>query len=230
MQPTASRFQLGQELALSGKPMKVAGLAQYDAGDGQIVTRYMLAGAAGAAIILQEDGGAIAMLRPFPPAALPVAEGSTVTVMGEKYALAGVRKLKALAASGELPAGTPRAPLVLSGRFEGKMGLLLREMVPGTAAQTYFLVKPVAKDDLLTGEELAQRLEAERVVAEIQAEADESDAAASKQKPLVKAGVWIVMILVVVALVYACSGSDDDSSSSSGSVRVGTGSHSHGGK
>ncbi len=223
-----SKFRAGEVLALSDKPMRVAGLAQYDAGDGKTITRYLLADAAGATLILQEEGGVFALLRPFPPAAPPVAEGSTVSVMGEKYALAGVRKLKTVATSGDPSAGLPKAPLVLSGRFDGKMGTLLRELVPGAPAQTYFFVKPVAKDDLLTEEELTKRIEAERIAAEVQAQSDESDASASSQKPWAKAAGWIVMILVVVALVYACS--DDDDSSSSHGIRVGTGSHSHGGK
>lgn len=223
-----TRFQLGQELELGGKPMKVAGLLQFDDGSGQAITRYALAGPAGASVILQEEAGVVSMLRPFPPAAAPTAEGSTVTVMGEKYELAGVRKLKLGATSGELPAGTPKAPLVLSGLFKGKMGTLIREVVPGAAAQAYFLVKPVAQGELLTGEELAQRLEAERIVAELNAQTAEAEAEEGAQKPLAKIGGWIVAILVIGALVYACSG--DDESSSSGSVRVGTGSHSHGGK
>jgi hypothetical protein len=228
MATAASRFQVGEELALAGKPMKVAGLVQYDTGS-EAITRYTLAGDAGAAVILQEEGGAHAILRPFPPAAAPVAEGSTVTVVGEKYALAGVRKLKTIAASGQHAAELANAPLVLSGVFKGNMGTLLREVVPGAAAQSYFLVKQIARNELLNGAELAQQLEAERIVAELNAQAAESEADESEQKPLAKIGSWVVAILVIVALVWACSGDDDDSSSS-GSVRVGTGSHSHGGK
>lgn len=225
-------FQLGQELELTGKPMKVAGIAQFDDGSGQPITRYSLAGPAGAAVILQDDAGTISMLRPFPPAAAPTAEGSTVTVMGEKYTLAGVRKLKLTASAGDPPAGTPKAPLVLSGLFKGNMGTLLREVVPGVAAQSYFLVKPIGQGELLTGEELALRREAERVVAEMNAQAAESDAEETAQKPLAKIGGWIVAILVIAALVYACSGDDDSSSSSSSSGHTvrGSTSHGHGGK
>ena len=233
MASIAAKYQVGQELALSLKPMKVAGLVQDDAGNGQLITRYTLAAPTGP-LILQEDGDAHALLRPFPPAAQPTAEGSTVSVMGEKYELGTVRKLKTLGVAGEPPPGTPKAPLLLSALFKGNMGTLLREVVPGVAAQAYFLVKPVGKDELLTGEELAKLREAERVVAELNAQAVESEAAESAQKPWVKAAVWIVIILVIVGLVYACSGSSDDSSSSSSSsshsVRTGTGSHGHGGK
>lgn len=226
MATVAPRFAVGQDLLFTGKPMRIAGLVQYDAGDGKVVTRYALS-APGGPLVLQEDGATLSLLRPFPAAAPPVAEGSTVSVMGEKYALAGVRKLKAAGAAGEAIPGVPKAPLVLSGLFEGKMGSLLREVVPGAAAQAFFLVKPVAKEDVLTGEELAQRMEAERVVAEMNAQAAEAEEEESAQKPLAKIGSWVVAILVIVALVWACSGDDD---SSSGSVRVGTGHYSHGGK
>lgn len=221
------RFQVGAELALTGKPMIVAGLLQYDTG-AETITRYTLTGAAGASVILQEEAGAHALLRPFPPAAAPTAEGSTVTVMGEKYELSGVRKLKTVAASGQHAAELVNAPLVLSGVFKGNMGTLLREVVPGAAAQAYFLVKQIAKNELLSGEELAEQLAAERMVAELNAQVAEAEEEETRQKPLAKVASWVVTILVIVGLVWACSG--DDESSSSGSVRVGTGSHSHGGK
>lgn len=227
MATVAAKFQVGQDLLFTGKPMRVTGLVRYDAGDGKVITRYALS-APGGPLILQDDGATLSLLRPFPAAAPPVAEGSNVSVMGEKYALAGVRRLKTAGATGEPIPGAPKAPLVLSGLLQGKMGSLLREVVPGAAAQTYFLVKPVAKEDVLTGEELAQRLEDERVAAEMSAQAAESEEAEAEQKPLAKIGGWVVTVLVIVGLVWACSG--DDESSSSGSVRVGTGHFSHGGK
>lgn len=226
-----SKFKLDEEVVLSGKPMRVAGLVQYEAGNDQLVTRYLLAEPTGAPVILQEDSGGLSMLRPFPPAAQPVAAGSTVTVMGEKYALAGVRKLKVLGAAGQPPGGTPRAPLLLSGLFGGPMGSLVREMAPGAAAQAFFSLKPVPAEDVLSGEQVAKKQEAERMAADLKAQAADEEDTAAAGNPLTKAAVWIVMILVVVGLGFACSGSEDEGSSSSGSARssvhVGGG---HGGK
>jgi hypothetical protein len=226
-----TKFNPGEDLSLSGKPMKVSGLVQYDAGDGKIVNRYLLFGP-GSSLVLQEEDASFSLLRPFPAAAPPEAEGNTVSVMGEKYTLGGVRRLKVVGAAGDPPGGAPKGPLLLSAQFAGTMGSLLRELVPGKPEQTYYFVKPVGKDELLTGEELAKRIEGERLAAEVAEQADESEATAKSQGPMVKVAVWVVAILVIGGLVYACSGSDDDSSSSSsgGSVRVGTGSHGHGGK
>ena len=224
-----SKFKLEDEVILSGKAMRVAGLVQYEAGSEQVVTRYLLSEATGAPVILQEDSAGLSMLRPFPPAAPPVAAGNIVTVMGEKYTLAGVRKLKVVGASGRPPGGAPKAPLLLSGMFNGGMGSLVREMVPGAPAQVFFSVKPVPKDDVLSGDEMAKRQEAERAAADLQAQAEEAEDSGAAKNPLLKAAVWIVMILVVVGLGFACSSSEDDGSSSSSSsgrsVRVGGGSH-----
>ena len=222
-----SKFGLDEDVSLAGKPMRVAGLMQFDAGNDQLITRYLLADETGAPVVLQEEGGKLAMLRPFPAAAAPEAAGNTVTVMGEKYTLAGVRKLKVLGASGQAPGETPTAGLLLSGLFDGNMGSLLRELVPGATAQAYFLLKPMGNDDVLSGEALAKRKEGERIAAEVMAQSQESEEEEAKEKPMVKVAVWIVVILVVVGLGYACSGDDDDSPSSSSSsghsVRVGGG-------
>jgi hypothetical protein len=225
------KFQVEEEVSLAGRMLRIAGLVQYDMGDDNVVTRYSLVDPTGAAVILQQEGGNFSMLRPFPPAAAPTAEGSSVSVMGEKYNLAGVRKMKMLGASGKPPAESPQAPLTLSGVFEGKMGRLLREMVPGAKAQSYFLVKPVQKDELLSGQELAHKQDQDRVAAQAMAQVQEVEDAEEEEKPFAKFASWAVSLAVIFALAWACSGDDDDSSSSSGghSVRIGSGSHSHGG-
>ena len=229
MAAAPTKFQVQEEVSLAGRLLRIAGLVQYDLGDNNVVTRYSLVDPSGAAVIVQDEGGKLAMLRPFPPSAAPTADGSTVSVMGEKYNLAGVRKMKLLGTSGTPPAESPSAPLALSGVFQGKMGALLREMVPGGKAQSFFLVKPLQPSELLSGQELAQRVEHERVAAEALAQVEEADDAAEEEKPYAKFVSWAVMLVIMFALFYACSGSDDESSSG-GSVRVGTGSHSHGGK
>ena len=78
------KFQVEEEVSLAGRMLRVAGLVQYDLGDDNVVTRYSLVDPTGAAVILQQEGGNLSMLRPFPPAAAPTAEGSSVSVMGEK--------------------------------------------------------------------------------------------------------------------------------------------------
>ena len=132
-----AKFKLDEEISFSGKPMRVAGFVQYEGANAQVSTRYQLVAATGAPVILEENGSQFSMLRPFPPTAQPQATGGTVMVMGAKYALAGVRKLKVLGSTGQPPGGPPKAPLVLSGLFEGEMGALVREMAPGAPAQTF---------------------------------------------------------------------------------------------
>jgi hypothetical protein len=140
--------------------------------------------------------------------------------------------MKMLGASGKPPAESPQAPLALSGVFEGKMGRLLREMVPGAKAQSYFLVKPVQKDELLSGQELAHKQDQDRVAAQAMAQVQEVEDAEEEEKPFAKFASWAVSLVVIFALAWACSGDDDDDTSSSGghSVRIGSGSHAHGGK
>ncbi len=222
-----SKFAIEEEVTLSGKPARVSGLVQFDGGNDQVITRYQLTGGGGT-VILQEDATVgLALLRPFPPAAAPEASGNTVTVMGEKYTLGAVRRLKVLGAAGDAPGGAPKAPLLLSGVFEGGNGVIFRELVPGAPAQTYYFVKQVPPNEVLSGAELAKQREGERLAAEVMEQAEEAEAVEKKEKPLAKVAVWIVAILVIGGLVYACSGSDDDSSSSSSrtSVRFGSGSH-----
>ena len=226
-----SKFKLDEEVSLSGKPMRVAGLVQFEGANNQFTTRYLLAEAAGAPQILEETGDRLALLRPFPATAQPQAAGNTVTVMGEKYTLADVQKLKVLGVAGQPPGGAPKGPVLLSGRFDGQMGALVREMAPGAGTQAFFSVKPVRGEDVLNGTQVAERQEAERAAAQLKAQDEEEQEESGKGGLLQKAVSWIVAIVVVGLLGFACSDSDDGGSASSGSARssvhVGGG---HGGK
>lgn len=213
-----SKFKLDEELSFAGKMMRVAGLVQFEGADAQLTTRYLLAEPSGAPLILEESGNGFSLLRPFPASAQPQPAGNTVSVMGEKYTLAGVRKLKLLGAAGQPPGGTPKAELLLSGVFDGQMGSLVREMAPGSTAQTFFSKKAVSAEEVLSGEQLAARQEAERLAAEDRAKVEEEETESGKGGMLGTAIGWIVTILVVVALGFACSSSEEDSTSS-GSAR-----------
>lgn len=212
-----SKFKLDEQIRFAGNPLTVAGIVQFEDAAGQLVTRYLLGSGAGALQILEERGEAtFTVLRPFPPAAQPQVEGSQMMVMGEKYTLANVSKLKLVDAEGKTPTGTPAPPLLLSGRFESGLGVLLREIVPGPNTQTFYSLKPVAASDLLTAEqaaaadELAARFREEQALAASEAEEEGGWAK--------KIGGWVITALIVGTLAYSCSGSDSDDSSS-GSAR-----------
>ncbi len=209
-----AKFKVDEEISFSGKPMRVAGLVQYEGANAQVATRYLLTEAAGAPVILEENGVRFCVLRPFPASAQPQATDRTVMVMGAKYSLASVRKLKLLGAAGQPPGGTPKAELLLSGLFEGEMGTLVREMAPGAGAQTFYSLKPVHADEVLSGAQRVALLEAERLAAEVKAEAEDEGDSAAGRSPMTKAAIWIVVIVVVAGLGFACSGSDDDGGSS----------------
>ena len=213
-----AKFKLDEEISYAGKPMKVAGLVQYEGADAQLATRYLLTEPAGAPVILEDNGTQFSMLRPFPASAQPQAAGSTVMVMGTKYALSGVRKLKLLGAAGQPPGGAPKGELLLSGIFEGEMGKLVREMAPGAGAQTFYSLKPVHADEVLTSAQRVKLLEAERLAAEVKAQSEEQEDSGTARGPLAQAAVWIAVMVVVTGLGFACSGSDDDDGSS-GSAR-----------
>jgi len=161
-----SRFKLDEEISLGGKPMRVAGLLQFEDGaEGKAATRYLLAGSAGVPQILEESGGSLLLLRPFPPAAQIQPSGDTVTVMGTPYKLATLRKLKVLGTAGEAPGGAPAGPLVLSGIFQGGTGALLREIVPGKPGHVFYSVKQLPATDVLSAQQLAEQQEGERLAA-----------------------------------------------------------------
>ena len=220
-----AKFNLDEEISYAGKPMKVTGLVQYEDAQAKLATRYLLTEPAGAPVILEESGAKFALLRPFPSTAQPAAAGSTVTVMGEKYALAGVRKFKLLGTAGQPPGGLPKGELLLSGLFQGQMGSLVREMTPGAGAQAFYSVKPVHADEVLTGAQRSAMLEAERLAAEDKAQSEEHEDAGTGRSPMAKAVVWIVVMVVVSGLGFACSGPDDDDSTGSArsNFRVGGG-------
>jgi hypothetical protein len=144
-------FGLEAAVMFRGKPMRVAGRMLLGVASGQSTFRYLLSGGAGAPVLLEQaTAERYALLRPFPPAAQPHTAGNTITVGKERYTLVGVRRLKVLETRGQMAGATPKTELLLSGMFEGPMGTLMREMVPGSKLQVYYLVKPLAAGDLLS--------------------------------------------------------------------------------
>ena len=138
-------FMPDEQVVFRGRPMRVAGRAQLEGSSGQLTFRYHLSDPVGAPVILEEGEGRFALLGAFPPGAPLQTANDTVTVGTEKYRLVGVRKLTILDVSGNVPGVAAKAPLILSGIFEGPMGTLMREIAPGTGAQVYYLVKPLAE-------------------------------------------------------------------------------------
>jgi len=136
-------FMPDEHVVFRGRPMRVAGRVQLEGASGQLTFRYHLADPVGAPVMLEEGDGRFAMLGPFPPGAPLQAANETITVGSEKYRLVGVRKLKVLDITGKVPGIPAKAPLILSGIFEGPMGTLMREIVPGAGAQVYYFLKPL---------------------------------------------------------------------------------------
>jgi hypothetical protein len=159
----AKVFGLDTAVTYRGKPMRVAGRMLLKGASGQSTFRYLLSGGAGAPVLLEQTAaGRYALLRPFPPAAEPPTAGNTVTVGAERYTLVGVRRLKVLEALGQSTGAAPGATLLLSGMFEGPAGTLMRELVPGSDRQVYYLVKPLATGDFLSAAAHAAQREAAR--------------------------------------------------------------------
>ncbi|MGH8706138.1 MAG: hypothetical protein ACREUO_12075 [Burkholderiales bacterium] len=229
MELRPAKFKLQDEVALAGKLMRVAGLVQLEGADAKVTTRYLLVEGTAAPQILEESGETFTLLRPFPPGAPPVAAGNTVTVMGAKYTLSGVRKMKVLGSEGQVPGGALGGPLLLSGVFASPAGTLVREMTPGTPGQTFFSVKPIGADEVLSAAQVAAQQEAEKAAAGEQAQAEAETEQSGSAGLLQKAAFWIILILVIGGIAYACSGPDEDSSSGSArsSTSFGGG---HGGK
>jgi len=156
-------FGLDAGVVFRGKSMRVAGRMLLSGASGQSTFRYLLSGGAGAPVLLEQAADdRYALLRPFPPAAEPQTAGNTVSVGKERYTLVGVRRLKVLEAIGQSTGAAPGAALLLSGMFEGPAGTLMRELVPGSDKQVYYLVKPLAAGDLLSAESHAAAREAAR--------------------------------------------------------------------
>jgi hypothetical protein len=150
MEPQGEIFMPDEGVIFRGRPMRVTGRVQFEGSSGQLTFRYLLSESAGPSVILEEGEGRFALLRAFPPGAQPQTANNTITVGAEKYTLVGVRKLKVLDVSGNVPGIAPKAPMILSGIFEGPMGTLMREMVPGMRLQTYYLLKPLEAGEILS--------------------------------------------------------------------------------
>jgi hypothetical protein len=158
-------FMPDEEVVFRGRPMRVTGRVQFEGSSGQLTFRYQFADPEGAPVLIEEGEGKYANLRPFPPAARFKTAGNTILVGTAKYTLVGVRKLKVLDASGNTSAIAAQAPLILSGIFEGLMGTLVREMVPGTATQAYYLLKPLKTGELLSAAQYAAEKNSESIAA-----------------------------------------------------------------
>lgn len=199
----ASKFRLDAGVSLNGRAMRVAGLIQYEETGDAAVTRYLLTEVAGAPLVLEENPAGFAVLGTFPGTAQPQASGNSVSVLGEKYVLKGVRKLKLVGTDGQPPGGPPKGDLLLSGEFEGSMGTILRELVPTAGTQSFYLLKRLAKDDVLSNNDIAGRLEAGRRDAEIKAGVADEDSAPQSALPAILMAV--VAIVVAAALAYSCA-------------------------
>ncbi len=143
-------FLLDEEVVFRGRPMQVTGRVQFEGANGQLTFRYLLSGPDGAPVIVEEGEGRFALLRALPPVSRLQNASNTITVGTAKYTLVGVRKLKVLDLGGKVPGVAPNVPLILSGIFEGLMGTLMREVVPGMTAQQHYLLKPLAPGEVLS--------------------------------------------------------------------------------
>lgn len=155
-------FALDAQVVFRGKPMRVAGRMLLEGASGQSTFRYLLVDETGAPVLLEQAAAhRYALLRPFPPAARPRTAGNTITVGVERYSLVGVRRLKVLEVLGQAPGPVSRAQILVSGMYEGLMGTLMREMVPGTDRQLYYLIRPLETGDVLSAATHAAAREAE---------------------------------------------------------------------
>ena len=196
-----SKFKQGDGLSLIGRAARVAGVLQYEDATGQAVTRYLVAESSGAPTIIEETAEGYVLLGSFPANAQPSASGNSVSVLGEKYALKGVRKLSLLGSAGQIPGGVPKSDLLLSSEFSGSMGSVLREMVPGVGTQIFYLLRQLRADDVLSNDEIASRLEAGRRDAEARGSDDEEEPASEMKIQL--ALLAAIAVIVIAALAYA---------------------------
>ncbi|HXR57691.1 MAG TPA: hypothetical protein VN747_00080 [Burkholderiales bacterium] len=196
-----SKFKQGDGLSLIGRAARVAGVIQYEDATGQAVTRYLAVESSGAPTIIEETAEGYVLLGSFPANAQPSASGNSVSVLGEKYALKGVRKLSLLGSAGQIPGGVPKSDLLLSGEFSGSMGSVLREMVPGAGTQIFYLLRQLRADDVLSNDEIASRLEAGRRDAEARGSDDEEEPASEMKIQL--ALLAAIAVIVIAALAYA---------------------------
>lgn len=155
-------FGLDAPVVFRGKPMRVAGRMLLEGASGQSTFRYLLSDESGAPVLLEQAGEhRYALLRAFPPAARPATAGNTITVGVERYTLVGVRRLKVLELLGQAPGPVARLEMLVSGMYEGLMGTMMREMVPGTDRQVYYLIRPVETGDVLSATAYAAARDAE---------------------------------------------------------------------
>lgn len=165
MAASRHKFSLDDEVVLQGRPMRVAGVMRLHGAGGQETVRYLLAEPAGGPVIVEAGSGACSALRPFPPQASPPMKGSAIVIGREKYTLVAVRKLKVVAVAGQVPGGTRPGALIVSGLFDGPSGTLMREIVPGTRRQAYYLLKSLRDGDLASAAEHAALREAASLAA-----------------------------------------------------------------
>jgi hypothetical protein len=159
------KFALNDEVVLQGRPMRVAGVMRLHGASGQETVRYLLAEPSGGPVIVEAGSGIYSALRPFPPQASPPMKGSAIVIGREKYALVAVRKLKVVAVAGQVPGGTRPGVLFVSGVFDGPSGTLMREIVPGTRRQAYYLLKTLRDGEILPAAEHAALREAASLAA-----------------------------------------------------------------
>jgi len=155
-------FGLDSQVVFRNKPMRVAGRLLLEGASGQSTFRYLLTDEAGGPVLLEQAAASrYALLRPFPAAARPHTAGNTITVGVVRYTLVGVRRLKVLELLGQAPSPVARSEILVSGMYEGLMGTLMRELVPGTDRQVYYLVRPVESGTLLSADADAAAKQAE---------------------------------------------------------------------
>jgi hypothetical protein len=203
MPTRTAKFELDEEIWFEGKPMRIAGWVRYEGANAELSTRYLLAEPGGAPFVVEESGGNFSLLRPFAPGAQPQATGSVIRVMREKYTLSRVRKLKIVGYAGQPPGGTPKAELLVSGLFAGRMGSLLRELPAGASTQIFFSSKPLGPGDVLAADQYALRREAGRLAAEAAALASVTGKGAGWGRRAQIAALCVVVLLVLLGLAYA---------------------------
>jgi hypothetical protein len=199
----AAKFELDEEIYCEGKPVRVAGWVRYAGVSAELLTRYLLAEPGGAPFVVEESGGKFSLLRPFSSGAQPRATGSVIRVMREKYTLSSVRKLKVIGHAGQPPGGIPKAELLVSGLFTGRMGSLLRELPAGAGSQIFFSSKPLGPGEVLSANQYAARREAGRLAAEAAALANAAGKGAGAGKTAQIAALFVAALLVVAGLAYA---------------------------
>lgn len=189
---------------MEGREMSVTGVAQYEDATGEAVTRYAFSDGVGSPQVVEQQGLRFSLLRPLPPEAQPGTSGNTVSVLDEKYTLVKVRKLTLLATAGKPPGNPPRGTLLLSGLLQGQAGSLIREIEPGRNEQTYYALKVLPPEEVLSGEQLAELRRRERAAAEAQTRAEEDAEDLGELGPLQRAAFWLALFLAVGGLALAC--------------------------